>query len=489
MSTLLLKETHEEVLPKGDSAAKWNPQTGGADAEAEALKQEILTATDKLVITGTTYYVSPNGDDANDGTTPETAWKTVDAVKAHDDLIKAGDGVLFERGGVYRTQQPLSIKVDPQGSYPVRVPPLRVIVAKSGVSYGAYGEGPKPAIYGSFKNYAWEECWEPTEWEHIWKVETPQSDAGLVVFNHGEAAGVKCFKGIESLKQNFDFYHDVPAGLLYLYLDTGCPHTLYEDIEIGTREDFMVVPPDTENVIVDNLAFKYFGHYGVEIRANTKNISFTNCEIGWIGGSRWVYAQSVDSEARLGNGLEFWDTAENALMENNWVYQIYDAGLSPQGVEGPGCFRNVVMRKNLVEYCTYAIEWFHRNPETVWDGYYIEDNILRFSGYGWGRQRKDPNTTSHICAWTFKYETPLRIFIRNNIFDCSDWNAVYWCWGGGRSYPDMDVSGNTFYEKPSSTGKAICYSEIGQMMAENQVELETAINTFDSASKLVKWLP
>lgn len=488
MGKLLLKELHVEILPKGNSAAKWNPQTGGADAEAEALRQEILNTKDNLVITGTTYYISPNGDDANDGTSPKTAWKTVDAVKVHDGLIKAGDGVLFERGGVYRTQAALSLAIDPTVPYPPRVPTTPVIVAKSGVSYGAYGEGPKPAIYGSFKNYAWEECWEPTEWEHIWRVETPHSDAGLIVFNHGEEAGVKKFIGIEELKQNFDFFHDVPAGLLYLYLDTGCPHMLYEDIEIGTREDFMFVPPESENIVVDNLAIKYFGHYGVTIKRRSKNISFTNCEIGWIGGCIWVWAKNPCAGARLGNGIEFWESAENALMENNWVYQVYDAGLSPQGIDGPGCYRNMVMRKNLIEYCSYNIEWFDRNPESLWDGYYIEDNILRFAGYGWGRQRKDGYATSNICAWTFVYDHPLRVYIRNNIFDCSDWNTVYWHWEDARPYPDLEVSGNTFYDKESSTGKAIHFAGNVPMMATNQAELETAIKTFDRAPKKIEWL-
>ncbi len=504
MSKLLLKQAHAEILPKEDSAYAWNPQQGGADAEAEALRQKVLNAEDHLVITGATYYISPTGDDANDGTTPETAWKTVDAVMAHDDLIKAGDGVLFERGGVYRSQ----ITLDAESPDLSRGnPPLpTVIYAKSGVSYGAYGKGPKPAIYGSFKNYAWEACWEATEYPNIWKVETPYSDCGVVVFNHGEQVGVKRFmkfniQSITDLKENFEFYHDFVHGVLYLYLDKGCPHDLYEDIELCVRGDFMQVPPNTENVTVDNLAIKYFGHYGVEVKINTKNITFTNCEIGWIGGCEWVLGLCEGLQGhpfatkgtRIGNGIEFWHTAENALMENNWIYQIYDAGLSPQGGGNPkgGCFRNVVMRGNLLEYNTYNIEFFHHHRNTVWDGYYIEDNIMRFAGYGWGRQRPDPRATAHLNAWTYVFDLPLRIYIRNNILDCSDWNAVFWCWTPDRAPENMGatISGNTFYEKESSTGKAIAYSVYGQNMANNQEDYEEAVKVFDPNPKLVKWLP
>ena len=45
----------------------------------------------------------------------------------HDDKIKAGDAVLLKRGDIFRGN---------------------LVSAKSGVSYGAYGEGDKPCIYG-----------------------------------------------------------------------------------------------------------------------------------------------------------------------------------------------------------------------------------------------------------------------------------------------------------------------------------------------------
>ena len=40
-------------------------------------KQEILNTKDCLNIQGTTYYVSNDGDDTNDGRSPEAPWKTL----------------------------------------------------------------------------------------------------------------------------------------------------------------------------------------------------------------------------------------------------------------------------------------------------------------------------------------------------------------------------------------------------------------------------
>ena len=63
-----LSDLYEEVLPTGNPAEVLDPQKGGADAEAEALRQEINNSKDELKITGTIYYVSPKGDDfSNDG--------------------------------------------------------------------------------------------------------------------------------------------------------------------------------------------------------------------------------------------------------------------------------------------------------------------------------------------------------------------------------------------------------------------------------------
>jgi parallel beta-helix repeat protein len=52
-----------------------------------------------LAITGTTYYVSPNGSDSNSGTSPSSPWRTVKRVNAA--TLAPGDGVLFEGGAMF----------------------------------------------------------------------------------------------------------------------------------------------------------------------------------------------------------------------------------------------------------------------------------------------------------------------------------------------------------------------------------------------------
>lgn len=456
-----------EILPVGNCAQKLNPQTGGADAQAEALLHEILSAKDSVVITGTTYYVSPSGDDANDGISPETAWQTTAAVLAHDEQFQPGDGVLFERGGIYRFNG--------------------CIDAKTGMTYAAYGQGDKPAFYGSVQNYAWGNLWEPSDNENIWKMPLPKPEAGLMVFNHGEAAGMPKYFGVDELKENGDFHHDLQNAVLYLYLDKGNPSAVYNDIEIGTRVTMFNVPKYVTDVTFDNLCAKYCGLFTFFVKQHTHNTRITNCEIGWVGGCRFS-----SGKVGLGNGISFWQGAEDALVENCWIYHCYDAGITPQGIDDAHTYRNLVLRKNLIEFCNYSIEVFDRTSASVVDGLIIEENILRFAGYGFIPMERRPDKSyavAHYTGWSWNYDelTGDGIVIKNNIFDCSTDNLVFWF---KKTYESgLEISGNSFYQKANPSGHVMMFAENGMLSATNQEEFEEAVRTFDRNPSDVKWVP
>ena len=117
------------------------------EAIAEKRKQEILNAPDALEIKGTKYYVSNDGDDKNDGLSEITPWRTLDRVNAAE--LKEGDGVLFNRGDLFRGK----------------------VYARAGVSYGAYGKGDKPKFYTWDYDLADPSLWELYDAEHhIWKL-------------------------------------------------------------------------------------------------------------------------------------------------------------------------------------------------------------------------------------------------------------------------------------------------------------------------------
>lgn len=446
---------------------------GGSDKEAAAMRDSILNAKDPEVnVEGTTYYISPNGDDFNSGTSPEDAWQTLDALKLNSWLFESGDAILLERGGVYRQTSPVEVTL-------------------SDMYFGAYGSGPKPAIYGSAKDYADEALWEPSNKKNIWKLQFPQKSAGIIVFDYGTWAGEREM-GLASLQKNGDFYHNVTETTFYLYCDKGNPGEVYKNIEIGVDQHIFIVFGGRHDITVDNICFKYTGAHGITLYEDNYNINITNCELGWIGGSVQT------GVTRYGNAIQFWDSCWDVNVKNNWIYQVYDAGFTFQYTdhgEGKvgGQYKNINVSNNLIEYCTYSVEIFSNAVDAYLKNITISDNIMRFAGYGWGNQRPSRTDEAHINAWRgddyFDTEGKSIIsdcMIKNNIFDCSSSQIVNW--GGTKNHSGIIASANTYYEKAYADNPVMNFGAAGKAYAKNQADLVTAIKTFDKSPKLVKWL-
>lgn len=454
-------------VSEGNSASRLNPQTGGADKEADAMRESIMNAKDALdTKNGTVYYISSvNGDDKNDGTTPEKAWATLKAYSKNKWNFKEGDTILFERGGIYRGDN------------------LSLI---SGMNYGAYGTGAKPALYGSKMNYVGEGMWKETDKENVWVCgEYIVSDCGVIVFNHGQAVGVKRLKdgddlesNLATLEKNFEFYHDMDNAKLYLYMDCDPSENFY-DIEICEKGSILKGSSGTENVTIDNLTLKYSGAYAMRFDDDAKNITITNCEMGFIGGSL------QQGTIRYGNAVEFWNGCSNILAENNWIYQVYDAGFTHQGGDIGGYVQeDITFRNNLVEYCSFAIEFWAGDPaHDVLRNITYENNMFRFSGYGWGVVRPDPLAVSAINTWghTDVFQTE-NFVIQNNVFDMSA-KSVIVSWY--QTPLDITYTGNTYYLKE---GRVAIWSQQEYLNAGNQQEMENSVAVFEKNPKLVQFI-
>ena len=383
------------------------------DSKAEEMRKAIVNAKDTIKAKGTTYYVSNNGSDSNNGKSPDKAWKTVSRVASA--AIQSGDAVLFERGSVFRTSA--------------------VLTLKSGVSYGAYGTGVKPCIYGSRKNYA------TAEWKslgnNLWELKSAfTGDVGLIVFNHGEAYG-RLKDSQSDLKNNYDFYVGSPSSMttkVIVYLKKA-PST-YWDIEIG--EDRHILLGNGDNITIENLTLKYTGAHAFHA-GSCKNVTIRNCEVGFCGGSYLLNA-GTNSYVRYGNGIELMGTDVDILVENNWVYQIYDSGITHQG-EGGGP-KNFMVRNNLVEYCGMGcIEYWHVKGTPITNVTY-EGNLLRFAGYGVGSQR--PKLYQTACVESNgSYNEATNFVIKNNIFELS---AYYVFDSSNSAKTPPTLSGNTFVQ-------------------------------------------
>ena len=474
------------------------------EKRAGALKREILGSKDELVITGKTYYVSALGCDESDGLTPQTAWKSLDKVSSAK--LDCGDGVLFRRGDTFRG----------------------CVICRSGVSYGAFGQGDKPKIYG-YKSLCDQDLWELyDEKNNIYRLKEKIWDCGAIVFNDGKAWTRKLIPSFiggkfvlrdepnkdfaleEQMTQDLDLFwhydaikcgHSVPiidekaVGELYLRCDKGNPALVYSSIEpLVKRHGF--VAWNCDGVTIDNLCIKYIGAHGVGAGGDcVKNLTVKNCEFGWIGGTIQNYqgddpncpATKKGMVTRYGNAVEIYGGCENFVVENNYVYQVYDAGLTHQvNTNGKALFtRGAIYRKNLVEYCTYSIEYFWNltggDSISEMSGVKICDNILRFCGYGWGNQRYNPYTPAHIKSWDHNNNADEfnGVVVSGNIFDRGTPRLVHLCAQDNKSVPRL--SNNVFVQ---NKGKRL--GKIGLSSNPNETDFsEETVRSFDKTATVI----
>lgn len=431
----------------------------------EAHKARIRNTSDNLIITGKTYYVSNDGNDENDGLSPERPWKSMKKVSCSD--YNEGDAVLFRRGDLFR------------GSVGRR---------HNGVTYGAYGTGDKPKFYGWDKDLADPALWvEVDSVHHIWRMTEKISDCGTLVFNDGEFHSRKQIpsyiggqfvcrnnenelfdmrihmdqdldifnRGDEELDLSTSKGENFPVPLiarrvdtwLYLRCDKGNPGEVFRTIEaVPSRVAFAC----GNNCHVDNLCMKYylFGVHGAG--QSCTGLKVTNCEIGWVGGNIQHYHGTDPNYpqgrrgtvTRYGNAIEIYGGAIDYEVSNCYIYQSYDAGITHQ-VSTNGkkyIMENVRYANNLIEHCVYGIEYFldqNCGPdESYMKNIEMCGNIIRFSGYGWGQQRHNTNTPAHIKGWSYT-NTASEYSIHNNIFDRAAYRMLHLVAKEASSLPKM----------------------------------------------------
>ena len=243
-------------------------------------------------------------------------------------------------------------------------------------------------------------------------------------------------------------------GPVYLRCDEGNPGKLFSQIEFNIKGN-TISNGNAQDTHYDNLCIMYTGTHGIG-SSSTKNLTVTNCDIGWIGGTIQRY---VDGKAgRLGNGVEIYGSCDGYLVHNNYIYQCYDAGITNQNQDDVSdssrTMRNVSFTNNLVERCEMSIEYYlgaqMKPTESIIENFLIEGNILRLAGYGWGDQHPEPAWAAHIKSWWMHQNEAYNFTIRRNIFDRSTFDLLNIGYRDSYSAPKME--GNTYIQYLNADG-------------------------------------
>ena len=454
--TRVIKNTEKAVI-NADTIAKAEKKVAEIEALSAKRKAEILSTTDTITITGTKYYVSNSGNDDNDGKSPETAWATIDKVNEY--TYEEGDGVLFNRGDFFRGN----------------------LLAKSGVTYAAYGEGDKPKLSASEENGASEEKWILVEGTtNVWKFYRQMVDIGGILADRGDGEFIcekvlacldveeqKYYKKADKSEifnpatdlENLTFFNFTKSTRvtedrvdMYFRCDEGNPGKVFTSIEFLDGKTHTIRA--RSNVTIDNLCVLHTARHGIG-SGSCKNLVITNCEIGWIGGGlfgQWKQASGVIAFGRFGNGIEVYGACDNFVIDNCYVYQCFDAGITNQLQKGgANCIVNKDVRftNNLIEYCCYNIEYFMGIGDVdvtrLLDNVLYEKNICRMAGFGWGRI--NPTNSANIKGWDHRNESK-NFVIRDNIFDRAYGDLLHI--GTTRLEWMPEFSGNTYIQYRNS---------------------------------------
>lgn len=351
-----------------------------------------------------TYYINATkGLDTNNGTDAATPFKTIQRINRLS--LQPGDSVLFARGEIFRGN--LRVKSGNKNK---------------GIVYASYGSGSKPKLLGSIQRN------KPSDWKllgkNIWQttgitLDYKGIDVGNIIFSNEKGFGIKV-PALKLVNKQGVFWSDTANRRVVLYSTTN-PAEHYADIELALTRD-IIKETYASYVTYLDLDLRYGGAHGIG-GDSTHHIRICGVDISCMGGG---YLFGFDT-TRYGNGVEFYNAANNNLVERCRFSQIYDVAMTSQGDKPGHQVYNLIFRNNIIDKCEQSFELWLRGAGSFIRNVYFENNTSTNAGYGiLHRQRPDTNGT-FLLFWGFPDDvTASNIYIRNNIFSNSRNWGIYW---------------------------------------------------------------
>ena len=335
-----------------------------------------------------TYYVSADGV-SSDGTDINNP---MSLKVANQKKYYGNEKVLFKRGDIFYGTINFDVEATEEEMFYI----------------GTYGENEEKPIISGANILVNSSAWVYDE-EKIYKIDLSNYsnfsgigktywepyNIGFLEDEKGNIYG-KRKKLKELLEEENDFYCENN----YLYMkSTINPSQKFGKIKFVSRNNLVAV---SSNTILTGLNIQDTGAHGI-VKKNDelKNVYIHDCIIQNIGGS----VQTASTFTRYGNGIEFWNQAENTLIERCIIRNIYDGGYTVQGNTVQIGFFNNICSDNIFINCTYDIEMFSYNKndnsfQAKLENQVINNNISIAQGKGWGYEvRPDKSPASILVLW------------------------------------------------------------------------------------------
>lgn len=359
----------------------------------------------------TTFYIDPQTDRKGSGLSPDAPARCLEELKP-----RSGDRVLFRRGCL----------IDRELALPCGEPGAPILC-------GAYGEGADPVIDTSIDAGS-PACWEtvrPSVWRYTGKL---PSEVCNLVFDGGARCG-KLRWSPEELDEP-DEWHYTEIGMssrppegrrepfntgeLYLY-SAANPALSDKSLRICVWGSRRAVSAE-HDVIFENFTLRNIGLHGFQ-SAHVKRVTIRNCRFENIGGAVW----SRPLRIRFGNAVELWDGTSDCVIEHCLFRNIYDSGVTHQGVVSTSeQAERLWIRNNVFCECGLAAyEW--RGPSS--HDVHFENNLCMNAGGAFTLQGEPPPRRSEsgligaVCVfvnlWRLETELPpdqVYCYIRGNVF-------------------------------------------------------------------------
>ena len=408
----------------------------------------LLVIYVSIPVYGATYYVdASNGNDFNNGTSQDTAWKTIS--KVNSSSFNPGDNILFKREEIWRE----ALVVPASGSY------------GNPITFGTYGSGDKPIISCRDSIPGWSVADNWIQDGNVWSINL-SIDPYRMFLSGTEYIEAETEGSVNSSER---WWYDRDNNNLKIYA-TMNPSTAYLNVEGARVVAFSTVFITKSFIVLHDLDVRG-GAAAIELE-DLDHVIIDNCTVGLYSGYQGVRLVGC-------SGTVDYCEIKNCMIEsgyNNWDYSY----LRPDGYHlqdgiyiGHGANYNKVYGNTISNWghACVGVENLDHPAETS-NYNEIFENILTSPNTNYNRGFfTDAGSTTGMCAYNKIYRNLIQnTTVKNQIHGNN--NEVYY-------NIIINVIDNPNYGESWFAQGISMFSAEGQVCHDNKIYNNVICNTDD----------